>query len=64
MRDCVKLRNKKQEKKTGKSRVTLRPPPTEFTVRAVDFEGVDTYGTSKRVYLSAIVNNKKGILHV
>jgi len=37
---------------------TLRPPPNEFTFQAVDFEGVDTNGTRKRVYLSAIINNE------
>jgi len=32
--------------------------PSEYTVRVVDFENVDTNGTSRHVYLSAVVNDK------
>jgi len=33
-------------------------PFSVYTVKVVDFENVDTHGTSKRVYLSAVVNDK------
>jgi len=58
IKNCFKLVNKNREGETESLKDTLWPPPTEFAFRAVDFEGVDTNGTSKRVYLSAIINNE------
>jgi len=58
IKNCLKLINKNRKEETESLKDTLRPSPTEFTFRAVDFEGVDTNGTSKGIYLSAIINNE------
>jgi len=63
VKDCYKLSNKKATDLTptivGEVVHTVASA-TDYTFRIIDSENVDTHGTSKRVYLGAVINDKIG----